>query len=147
LADRRSDAAVEDRGKAQQKQGHSMSQIVERFEAAVQVLVSEGPVKIRLRRAYTEHLEDLQQVELPIESNVEFDELHSALHRVEPVGKVDYVEASVAKMSPAEAWWHAQTIVRLYTEVLAMERGARVEADAALKPAVAAPPRFLAGRG
>lgn len=124
-----------------------MSQIVERFEAAVQILVGEGPVKNRLRRAYTEHLEDLQQVDLPIDGNVEFGELHDALHRVRPMGKFDSVEASVAKMSPTEAWWHAQTIVRLYTEVLAMERGARVEAEAALTPAAAAPPRFLAGRG
>jgi len=124
-----------------------MSQIVERFEAAVQVLVGEGPVKNRLRRAYTEYLEDLQQVDLPVEGNVEFGELHSALHRAAAVGKVDCVEASVQKMSPVEAWWHAQTIVRLYTEVLAMERGARVEADAALAPAVAAAPRFLSSRG
>jgi hypothetical protein len=124
-----------------------MSLIVERFEAAVQTLVAEGPVKNRLRSAYTEYLEDLQQVDLPIESNVELGELHSAMHRVAPMGKFGCVEASVAKMSPTEAWWHAQTIVRLYTEVLAMERGASKEADAALAPAVAAPPRFLAGRG
>ena len=124
-----------------------MSQIVQRFEAAVQTLVGEGPIKNRLRRAYTEYLEDLRQVDLPIDSNVDFGELHSALHRAAPVGKVDRVEASVQKMSPAEAWWHAQTIVRLYTEVLAMERGARVEAEDALAPARAAPPRFLVGRG
>lgn len=124
-----------------------MSQIVERFEAAVQTLVGDGPVKSRLHRAYTEYLEDLRQVDLPIESNVDFGELHAALHRAAPVGRVDRVEASVQKMSPTEAWWHAQTIVRLYTEVLAMERGARVEAEAALAPASTAPPRFLVGRG
>lgn len=120
-----------------------MSQIVERFEAAVQALVGEGPVKNRLRHAYTEFLEDLQQVDLPIAGNPELGELHLALHRVEPVGKVDCVEASVRKMSKAEAWWHAQTIVRLYAEVLAMERRARVEAEAALAPDVTEPPRFL----
>ena len=124
-----------------------MSQIVERFEAAVQLLVGEGPVKIRLRRAYTEYLEDLQQVDLPIESNIDLAELHTVLHRGAPVGKVDCVEASIQKMSPTEAWWHAQTIVRLYVEVLAMERAARVEAEATLAPAEASPPRFLASRG
>ena len=47
-----------------------MSQIVERFEAAVQALVGDGPVKNRLRAAYTEYLEDLQQVDLPIQGKV-----------------------------------------------------------------------------
>ena len=121
-----------------------MSQIVERFEAAVQALVGDGPVKNRLRTAYTEYLEDLQQVDLPIQGKVEFVELHSALHRAAPIGKTDCVKASVQKMSPAEAWWHAQTIVRLYAEVLAMERRARVEAESTLGPADEAPPHLLA---
>lgn len=121
-----------------------MSQIVERFEAAVQALVGDGPVKNRLRAAYTEYLEDLQQVDLPIQGKVEFTELHSALHRAAPIGKIDCVKASVQKMSPAEAWWHAQTIVRLYAEVLAMERRANLEAESALAPAEEAPAHLLA---
>ena len=121
-----------------------MSQIVERFEAAVQALVGEGPIKNRLRAAYTEYLEDLQQVDLPVDGNIEFGELHSALHSADAVGKIDCVKASVQKMSPAEAWWHARTIVRLYTEVLSMERGARIAAEAMAAPAAEEPPRFLA---
>ncbi len=121
-----------------------MSQIVERFEAAVQALVGDGPVKNRLRTAYAEYLEDLQQVDLPIKGKVEFIELHCALHRVAPIGKTDCVKASIQKMSPAEAWWHAQTIVRLYAEVLAMERRVRVEAESVLELADEAPPHLLA---
>lgn len=120
-----------------------MSQLVERFRGAVQVLVADGPVKNRLRTAYAEHLEDLQQVDLPIAGNGDFGELHSALHRVRPVGKIDCVQASVQKMSVREAWWHAQTIVRLYTEVLAMEQTARAQAEAALDPKLEPAPRFL----
>lgn len=121
-----------------------MSQIVERFEAAVQALVGDGPVKNRLRTAYTEYLEDLQQVDLPIHGKLELVELHSALHRAAPIGKIDCVKASVQKMSPGEAGWHAQTIVRLYAEVLAMERRARVEAESGLGPPHAAPRHLLA---
>ena len=124
-----------------------MSHIVERFEAAVQALVGDGPVKNRLRLAYAEHLEDLQQVDLPIAGNSDLGDLHSALHKVRPVGKIDCVKASVQKMSVSEAWWHAQTIVRLYAEVLAMERGARAVAEAALEPKPEPAPRFLNGSG
>jgi hypothetical protein len=62
------------------------------------------------------------------------------------VGNIGCVRASVQKMSPAEAWWHARTIVRLYVEVLAMERGVRAEAESALEPAFEETPRFLARR-
>jgi hypothetical protein len=123
-----------------------MSQIVERFEAAVQALVGDGPIKDRLQAAYTGHLEDLQQVDLPISGNVQFGELHSALHRMPAVGSVGCVRASVQKMSPGEAWRHARTIVRLYVEVLAMERAVRAEAEAALVPEFEEPPRFLVRR-
>jgi hypothetical protein len=49
-------------------------------------------------------------------------------------------------MSPAEAWWHARTIVRLYTEVLAMERRARVEAESTLNAVEDVPPKHLLAR-
>jgi hypothetical protein len=123
-----------------------MSQIVERFEGAVQALVGDGPVKNRLLAAYTEYLEDLQQVDLPIEGKRDFGDLHTALHRATPIGKIDRVKASVQKMSPAEAWWHARTIVRLYTEVLAMERRARVEAESTLNAVEDVPPKHLLAR-
>lgn len=119
-----------------------MSQIVERFEAAVQALVADGPIKNRLRNAYTAYLEDLSQVDLPIAGNADFGELHSALHRAQAVGKIDCVKASVQKMSPAEAWCHAQTIVRLYTQVLSMEKGGRHEHEITLA-SDEKPPRFL----
>ena len=120
-----------------------MSQIVERFEAAVQSLVGDGPIKNRLLTAYCENLEDLQHVDLPVPGNIDFGELHSALHRSDPVGKSDCVRVSVQKMSPTEAWWHAQTIVRLYTEVLALEQQAEQAAEASLEPVAEEPPRFL----
>ena len=73
----------------------------------------------------------------------EFGELHNALHRDSAVGSVDCIKASVQKMSHAEVEWHANTIVRLYAEVLGMERGGRSEHELIEKPAGKVPPRFL----
>jgi hypothetical protein len=98
-----------------------MSQIIERFEAAVQALVADGPVKERLARAYIEFLEDLQEVELPT-GNTAFGALHTALHRIPPVGREGWVRASVQKMSPTEAGRHARTIVGLYQQLLEAPR-------------------------
>lgn len=132
-----------------------MSQIVERFASAVKTLVGEGPVKNRLTLAYSEYLEDLQQVDLSIPGKGEFGDLHAAMHSVAPVGRNSPVTASIQKMSPGEAWWHARTIVRLYTELLAAEwsarepaareAGARPSTDSGLEPAAQQPPRFLVG--
>ena len=104
-----------------------MSQIVERFAGAVQALVGEGPVKNRLHRAYTAYLKDLQQIELPVASKQDFGRLHVALHSGPAVGRADSVTASVQKMSADDAWRHAQTIVRLYGELLMLEHGAKVK--------------------
>ncbi len=129
-----------------------MSQIVERFEAAVAALVADGPVKTRLGQAYTGFIEDLQQVDLPVAGKHDLAGLHAAMHRAAAVGTVGPVAASVAKMSPAEAWRHARTIVRIYTEVLAMERDARGQTEARVDAVLAEeaeaeealPPRYLA---
>jgi len=123
-----------------------MSQIVERFESAVRTLVGDGSVKDRLTLAYCEYLEDLQQVELPIRGKSEFSELHSALHSVAPVGKIDCVRASIRKMSPVEANWHARTIVRLYGELLTLERDVRPQVDKDRTDAIESPPQYLVGR-
>jgi hypothetical protein len=95
-----------------------MAQLADRFAAAVRTLVGEGPVKQRLSRAFAEHLEDLQDGELPPTLRREFEELHAALHRIAPAGNETRVRASVQKMSPQEAGGHAGTIVRLYVELL-----------------------------
>jgi hypothetical protein len=123
-----------------------MSQIVERFAAAVQALVGEGPVKSRLTVAYCEYLEDLQQVDLPVPGKADFSELHAALHSAAAVGKTDRVTASIRKMSPTEAWWHARTIVRIYAELLAMGQGAAVRQvpKAPVEILESEAPRFLA---
>ncbi|MDX1563395.1 MAG: hypothetical protein R3305_10740 [Gammaproteobacteria bacterium] len=115
----------------------------------MQALVGEGPIKTRLGSAYSEFLEDLQQVELPIAGKQLFNELHAALHSVGPMGNNGCVQASIRKMSPSQAAWHAQTIVRIYGELVALEKGAKAPLEPLLTAADRvedSPPRFLVGR-
>lgn len=103
-----------------------MPQLAACFEAAVHVLVAAGPVKKRLIRAYREHLEGLQDAELPQRLAEPFARLHGAMHRVEPMGtSACRVHASVQKMSEHEAGQHAASILELYGEILSM--GQRAE--------------------
>jgi hypothetical protein len=120
-----------------------MSLPLERFQGAVQVLIGDGPVKLRLARAYSEYLENMLDLEVPVSAGDSLNELHEALHRVAPSGIETPVRASVQKMSSGEAAWHAGTILRLYVELLGQPR--RVEP---LKVVETAPlPQFLAGGG
>jgi len=98
---------------------------------------------------------DVLVLDLSIPGKGEFNDLHAAMHSVAPVGRNSPVTASIQKMSPGEAWWHARTIVRLYTELLAAEFSAREPAarepggrpsvEVAAEPAAQQPPRFLVG--
>lgn len=102
-----------------------MSQLAESLEAAVRVLVGDGPVKQRLRRAYTEHLADLEHAELPQKLGEPFVRLQGAMHRVAPMGTTSCpVKASVQKMSAREAGRHAVAILELYEELLRMRQRA-----------------------
>ena len=100
-----------------------MPYLAERFEAAVTALVSEGSVKDRLAAAYSDHLDDLEIKDLPEALRSRFENLHTALHAVTPIGKEHCVRATIRKMSRIQAGDHARTILTLYTEL--NERGER----------------------
>ena len=95
-----------------------MSHLAERFAEAVQTLVGDGPVKQRLIRAFGEHLGDLNGADLPPALRAGFSELQNALSRRVPAGTESRVQASVQKMSAAEAGDCAGTIVELYAALL-----------------------------
>lgn len=95
-----------------------MSHLAERFAEAVRILVSDGPIKHRLSRAFAENLEGLDQTALPAGLRREFGDLESALSRIAPVGTETRVRANVQKMSAAEAGHHATIIVKLYVELM-----------------------------
>ena len=95
-----------------------MPYLEERFEAAVSALVGEGLVKDRLVAAYSEHLDDLADNELPQSLRTRFEDLHAALHAVTPIGREPCVKATIRKMSTLQAGSHARTIVSLYAELV-----------------------------
>ena len=95
-----------------------MPYLAERFEAAVSALVAEGSVKERLAAAYSEHLDDLESSELPQSMQPKFEDLHSALHAVNPIGKERCIRAAIRKMSRLQAGDHARTIFTLYADLI-----------------------------
>lgn len=115
----------------------------ERFAAAVQVLIADGPIKQRLAAAYSQHLADVTDAELPPALRHEFADLQAAISRVAPAGNATPVRASVQKMSPREASGHAATILKLYVELVrGIERAEPLKVVAPPRKA----PRFLSGR-
>ncbi len=111
------------------------------------MLVGEGPVKERLRIAFENHLQDLDESELPPGVREDYDRLHKALQKVKPIGPQNRIRATVQKMSAAEAARYAVTIFSMH---LALEgRKPRTEPLRVTEPlhfadrAVAAAPRFL----
>lgn len=123
-----------------------MSSVTERFEAAVNTLISDGPVKQRLVRAYAEYLEDISEVDFPAESGELLAQLHCTLHGVMPVGRETAVQASVQKMSSSEAAGYAAVIVGLYKDLITV--GKRAEHLKIVKTAAesdTSPPQFLVG--
>ena len=55
-----------------------MSYLTERFEAAVSVLVAEGPIKQRLAAAYSEPLDELESYEIQAKLRTAISALHTA---------------------------------------------------------------------
>lgn len=120
-----------------------MSQLSERFAAAVRTLVGDGSVKERLARAYLEYLDSLGEEDLPPAQRQRFGELREAMTRVAPFGKESRIRASVQKMSAADAARHARVIAELYGELAAAERAEPLKVVSARPQPT---PRYLAGR-
>jgi hypothetical protein len=122
---------------------HNVPHSAQRFAAAVQALIADGPIKQRLTRAYADHLAELTEADLPAALRHDFADLHAAVSRVEPAGSESRVRASVQKMAAAEAVGHAATIVKLYVELVnGLERAEPLK----LVPPPRKPPHYLTGR-
>jgi hypothetical protein len=118
-----------------------MRELTDRFTEAVLALVADGNIKQRLLRAFTEHLGDLDEQDVPVALRREFGELRAALNKMNPVGSETRVRASVKKMSATEAARHAGTIARLCAALLSQaERAEPLKVVTAPKK----PPRYLA---
>ena len=120
-----------------------MPVLAQRFGEAVRTLIGDGPIKQRLAVAYTTHLGDLTDSELPPGLRRDFGDLLAAMNRIAPVGNETRVRASVQKMAPREAHEHAATIVKLYVELLnGAERAEPLKVVAPSRK----PPHYLTGR-
>ena len=120
-----------------------MFHFAQRFAAAVHALIADGPIKHRLANAYSLHLAEIAETDLPPALQRDFGVLQAAVSRVAPAGSESRVRASVQKMSPAEAAGHAATIVKLYVMLTTdLERAEPLKVVAAPRKA----PRFLTGR-
>lgn len=118
-----------------------MTQVKEAFKAAIEVLVVDGSIKSRLSHAFEAYLEPLGESELPSSIAEAYRELAAAMHIVDPVGRQSCVNATVQKMSSAEASKHALAILALYSELL--EQPERAGPLKVVERAVGAAPRYL----
>lgn len=95
-----------------------MTYHVDRFHAAVSVLVGDGHIKQRLIKAYQENLDDIVVDDLPRELQHRFRELRSRMHGIAPLNGEGPVRASVRKMSVSDASECAVMVAMLYGEVI-----------------------------
>ena len=90
------------------------SALADQFEAAVISLVAHGALKDRLCAAYCDHLEGIDEQDLPVEVQQEFSELSKAMHTARALPGDSVVRASVRKFSNDEAQRAAALVVRAY---------------------------------
>jgi len=69
-------------------------------------------------RAYEDHLDAIDEDEVPQDRRNAFTEVQKAMHRVAPLNGEGSVCASVRKMSPVEAGDCAIAILSVYREML-----------------------------
>jgi len=95
-----------------------MSYHVDRFYAAMSVLAGHGRIKQRLMKAYEEHLDAIDEDELPQSVRQAFVEIQQQMHQGAPLNGEGPICASVRKMSPIQAGECAVAILSLYREML-----------------------------
>ena len=104
-----------------------MSYHVDRFYAAVAVLAANGHIKQRLMNAFGDHLDDIDEEELPEPIRQAFANLRLEMYRVTPLNGEGPICASVRKMSADEAGDCAVSVVSLYREMIHHSDHAQVD--------------------
>ena len=104
-----------------------MSYHVDRFYAAVAVLAAHGHIKQRLMSAFGDHLDDIDEEELPESIRQAFANLRLEMYRVTPLNGEGPICASVRKMSAEEAGDCAVSVVSLYREMIHQSDHAQVD--------------------
>lgn len=121
-----------------------MTENWEHLLRAAWVLVGPGPVKQRLCDAYLQHVQQVDVGSLPRELQVDYTALSGAMHSARAAGGLCEVEATVRKMSEAEAGSLALRVLAMYVSLaggdargpsLGIQRAMRVVAEDAEIPA------------
>ena len=94
-----------------------MADHLNRFHAALGVLVGHGHIKQRLIKAFEENLAHIHEDELPIALKQPFVDLRHEMVRVSPLNGEGAICASVRKMSLEQASECANRILSLYGEI------------------------------
>lgn len=85
-----------------------------RLESAVLLLAGDGTLKDRLAAAFREHLDDIDELELPDEVQSEYAQMSRTMHLARALPGDNIVRASVRKLSNEEALRFAALIVRMH---------------------------------
>jgi hypothetical protein len=115
-----------------------MSILSNRFLAAVRLCIGPQPIKLRLAKAWSEHLDNLDPYDLPANLQADFIELRRVMYGRQPLPAETAPQASIRKMSTAEAAGHAGTIMALYSQLVQSQAEMiNAAAKAAIAPAEA----------
>ena len=117
-----------------------MSHHVDRWQAALTVLAGHGYIKQRLIEAYENHLDEIDEQDLPRSSRPMYAALRQTMHRVSPDNGESRVCASVRKMSVDEASACAAQIVDLYARVATLADAVAVAIPMREEPGTRVPP-------
>lgn len=98
-----------------------MGNMLEHLWAAVFLLVSAESIKRRLVDAYSAHLAEIDQNELPHEVRDEFKEIVHTISHVKPLRGESAVQATVRKMSDADASRCATSIVEFLGKITELQ--------------------------
>lgn len=98
-----------------------MGNMLEHLWAAIFLLVSAESIKRRLVSAYSSHLSEIDQSELPSEVRDEFKDIVKSISRVKPMRGESAVQATVRKMSDAEAARCASRIVEFLGRLMELQ--------------------------
>jgi len=91
-----------------------MSVTWDKFHGAALLLAGAGPVKQRLADAFRTQLVDLDVKELPRELRAEFLSLSASLTSGRAVGGSSVIDATVRKLSDAQAAGYARRLITMY---------------------------------
>jgi hypothetical protein len=99
------------------------------LDGAMRILVGAGPVKQRLIESWRQHLAALQEKDVPEALRSKLGALRAAMNAARATGGMSGPEASVRKMSDADAAGHAERVLEMYAQLCAI-----YEFDAAAAP-------------